>query len=144
MRKPKQPGSAPHTHGWALGVQGQLMLFLCGITVLTLGLVWGLITYGLQPMYNRNIQKRLERESSVIAGMIDSAGGQISSRDYGSLTLQNETFWSNLKTALENGVINVDNCCIDISDSTCRSVQFLEGLYPVSYTHLTLPTILRV
>ena len=74
MRKPKQPGSAPHTHGWALGVQGQLMLFLCGITVLTLGLVWGLITYGLQPMYNRNIQKRLERESSVIAGMIDSAG----------------------------------------------------------------------
>ena len=43
MRKPKQPGSAPHTHGWALGVQGQLMLFLCGITVLTLGLVWGLI-----------------------------------------------------------------------------------------------------
>ena len=130
MRKPKQPGSAPHTHGWALGVQGQLMLFLCGITVLTLGLVWGLITYGLQPMYNRNIQKRLERESSVIAGMIDSAGGQISSRDYGSLTLQNETFWSNLKTALENGVINVDNCCIDISDNTCRSVQFLEGLYP--------------
>ena len=105
MRKPKQPGSAPHTHGWALGVQGQLMLFLCGITVLTLGLVWGLITYGLQPMYNRNIQKRLERESSVIAGMIDSAGGQISSRDYGSLTLQNETFWSNLKTALENGVM---------------------------------------
>ena len=84
MRKPKQPSSAPHTHGWALGVQGQLMLFLCGITVLTLGLVWGLITYGLQPMYNRNIQKRLERESSVIAGMIDSAGGQISSRDYGS------------------------------------------------------------
>ena len=62
--------------------------------------------------------------------MIDSAGGQISSRDYGSLTLQNETFWSNLKTALENGVINVDNCCIDISDNTCRSVQFLEGLYP--------------
>lgn len=110
------------------------MLFLCGITVLTLGLVWGLITYGLQPMYNRNIQKRLERESSVIAGMIDSAGGQISSRDYGSLTLQNETFWSNLKTALENGVINVDNCCIDISDNTCRSVQFLEGALPL---HLT-------
>jgi len=24
----------------------------------------------------------------------------------------------------------VDNCCIDISDNTCRSVQFLEGLYP--------------
>ena len=39
MRKPKQPGSAPHTHGWALGVQGQLMLFLCGITVLTLVVV---------------------------------------------------------------------------------------------------------
>ena len=107
------------------------MLFLCGITVLTLGLVWGLITYGLQPMYNRNIQKRLERESSVISGMIDSAGGQISSRDYGSLTLQNE----NVLVQPENrtgktGVINVDNCCIDISDNTCRSVQFLEGLYP--------------
>lgn len=27
-------------------------------------------------------------------------------------------------------MINVDNCCIDISDNTCRSVQFLEGLYP--------------
>lgn len=109
------------------------MLFLCGITVLTLGLVWGLITYGLQPMYNRNIQKRLERESSVIAGMIDSAGGQISSRDYGSLTLQNETFWSNLKTALENGVINVDNCCIDISDNTCRACSF-GGALPLHFT----------
>ena len=43
MRKPKQPGSAPHTHGWALGVQGQLMLFLCGITVLTLGILAGIL-----------------------------------------------------------------------------------------------------
>mgnify|MGYP000320304220 CR=1 FL=1 len=45
-----------HPAGWRWGVQGQLMLLLCGITVLTLGLVWGLISYGLQPMYNRNIQ----------------------------------------------------------------------------------------
>ena len=130
MRKPKQPGSAPHTHGWALGVQGQLMLFLCGITVLTLGLVWGLITYGLQPMYNRNIQKRLERESSVIAGMIDSAGGQISSRDYGSLTLQNETFWSNLKTALENGVINALISAI----TPAAACSFWRGFTPAFYT----------
>ena len=43
------------------GVRGQLMLFLCCITAITLGLLWVLITYGLQPMYNRNIRARLEK-----------------------------------------------------------------------------------
>ncbi|MEE0800126.1 MAG: HAMP domain-containing sensor histidine kinase [Gemmiger sp.] len=113
-----------------VGVRGQLMLFLCGITALTLGLVWVLITYALQPMYNRNIYQKLEKEASAIVGMIDSADGPISSRDFGPLELQNDEFWDQLNTALSNGTINVDNCCIDISDSTCRNVQFLEGLYP--------------
>lgn len=109
------------------------MLFLCGITVLTLGLVWGLITYGLQPMYNRNIQKRLERESSVIAGMIDSAGASFQPGLWFPDAAERNVLVQP-ETALENGVINVDNCCIDISDNTCRSVQFLEGLYPAFYT----------
>ena len=30
-----------------LGVRKQLMLFLCAVTLLTLGLVWGLITFWL-------------------------------------------------------------------------------------------------
>ena len=138
------------------GVRGQLMLFLCCITAITLGLLWVLITYGLQPMYNRNIRARLEKEASAIVGMIDSAEGPISSRDVGPLVLLNDEFWDNLNTAISNGTINVDSCCIDISDSTCRNVQYLEGLYPcilhksmVSFGSHTIyskdtPTVIRL
>ena len=45
---PKAEGTAPRM---GLGVRGQLMLFLCAVTLLTLGLVWALITYALEPMY---------------------------------------------------------------------------------------------
>ena len=112
------------------GVRGQLMLFLCSITILTLVLVWALITYGLQPMYNRHIRTKLTKEATAIVGMIDSADGPISSRDLGPLVLLNDEFWNELNEAISNGTIDVDGCCIDISDSTCRNVQYLEGLYP--------------
>ena len=41
---------------FAPGIQWQLMLFIGGITLFTLLLVWGIITYALEPQYNRNIR----------------------------------------------------------------------------------------
>ena len=39
---------------FAPGIQWQLMLFIGGITLFTLLLVWGIITYALEPQYNRH------------------------------------------------------------------------------------------
>ena len=44
---------------FAPGIQWQLMLFIGGITLFTLLLVWGIITYALEPQYNRNIRAKL-------------------------------------------------------------------------------------
>lgn len=45
---------------FAPGIQWQLMLFIGGITLFTLLLVWGIITYALEPQYNRNIRAKLD------------------------------------------------------------------------------------
>lgn len=125
MNKTKQPGRRPAL----LGVQGQLMLFISSVTLFTLVLIWALITYWLQPQYNRTIRASLEGKAAAITAMIDGAEGPVSSRIFGILTL-NDEFWQKMYDTIEDGTLNLDNCCVDISDSTCRNVQFFEGLYP--------------
>ena len=112
-----------------LGVQGQLMLFISGVTIATLLLVWALITYWLQPRYNETLYRQLEAKLDSITAMVDSFDAPISSRDFWHLEL-NEDFKSELQTAVESGAINLDNTCMDISDSTFRSVAYIENLYP--------------
>jgi signal transduction histidine kinase len=125
--KPKV--SPVHRDGVVLGVQGQLMLFMGGITIFTLALLWVLITYWLQPMYNQKIRSGLENRLSTIVGMINSADAPIATREFGHLELNSE-FWTQLGEAIQNGTLNVDSCCVDISDSTLRSIQYIENLYP--------------
>ena len=52
-RKPRQAPPPRKGGTILLGVQGQLITFLGIITLVTLLLVWVLITYFLQPQYNR-------------------------------------------------------------------------------------------
>ena len=51
---------------FAPGIQWQLMLFIGGITLFTLLLVWGIITYALEPQYNRNIRAKLDSKAAAI------------------------------------------------------------------------------
>ena len=50
---------------FAPGIQWQLMLFIGGITLFTLLLVWGIITYALEPQYNRNIRAKLDSKAAA-------------------------------------------------------------------------------
>ena len=60
MRKPNTPKKP-----FALSIRWQLMLFIGGITLFTLLLVWGIITYALAPQYNRNIRNKLDLQPKL-------------------------------------------------------------------------------
>ena len=64
MRKPNTPKKP-----FALSIRWQLMLFIGGITLFTLLLVWGIITYALAPQYNRNIRNKLDAKAAAITAL---------------------------------------------------------------------------
>ncbi len=111
------------------GVRAQLMLFMGGGTLVTLLLVWALITYWLAPQYTRMLRATLTERAAAIAARIDASDDEVARREFGYLFL-NEEFWDALKADIENDVIDVDGCCVDISDTTCRSVQYYENMVP--------------
>lgn len=105
------------------------MLFMSGVTVVTLLLVWALITYWLTPQYTRTLRDSLTERAAALAARIDASDTEVSRREFGYLFL-NESFWDALKADIEADVIDVDGCCVDISDATCRSVQYYENMVP--------------
>ena len=116
-------------HSFSLSIRSQLMLFIGGITLCTLGLVWGIITYALVPQYNRNIRAKLDSKAAAITALIDQSDSAISNRSYLGLTL-NEDFWSSVSETFQDKKINVDGCCVDFSDTTLRSLKVYESMYP--------------
>ena len=72
MRKPNAPKKP-----FALSIRWQLMLFIGGITLFTLLLVWGIITYALAPQYNRNIRNKLDAKAAAITALIDQSDSAI-------------------------------------------------------------------
>ena len=114
---------------FALGIQWQLMLFIGGITLFTLLLVWGIITYALEPQYNRNIRAKLDSKAAAITALIDQSDAEISSRTYQGLYL-NDEFWSGVSQTFRDKKINVDGNCVDFSDSTLRCLKAYESMYP--------------
>ena len=105
------------------------MLFIGGITLFTLLLVWGIITYALAPQYNRNIRNKLDAKAAAITALIDQSDSAISNRSYLGLTL-NEDFWDGVSETFQDKKINVDSCCVDFSDSTLRCLKAYESMYP--------------
>ena len=114
---------------FAPGIQWQLMLFIGGITLFTLLLVWGIITYALEPQYNRNIRAKLDSKTAAITALIDQSDAEISSRTYQGLYL-NDEFWSGVSQTFRDKKINVDGNCVDFSDSTLRCLKAYESMYP--------------
>jgi len=121
--------SLKKTHRKGLGVRGQIILFIGGVTLLTLALVWACITYGLQPQYNRTIRTRLEGRAAALAARIDANDGPVSFRAFGQPFLDTD-FWQGLAQDIEEGRLDLSNSCADISDTSCRNVQYYESLYP--------------
>ena len=122
--------TAPQTRPrFVLSIRWQLMLFIGAMTMLTLALVWGVITYALVPQYNRTIRHKLESKADAIVALIDQSDAPIANRDFGVLTL-NSDFWQNLSDTFHSKAINVDGCCVDFSDTTLRCLKAYESMYP--------------
>ncbi len=115
------------------------MLFLCFICLLMLGLFWLLSTQLLEPMYNGRISRQLSEQADELVALMDEAianGETISRRDFGVLEV-NEEFEEQMYDALSANT-QLSNFCVDVSDSTLRSVFSWENLYPCLLHNTTL------
>ena len=82
--------------------------------------------------YNNFIYQSLSSRLNSFCTLFDNAyaGGQeISSRNLFGLHL-NPEFWGEVNKSLESGAIKVSDCCVDISDVTLRSVNYVENIQP--------------
>ena len=113
----------------ALAIRWQLMLFMSAMTLFTLALMWAVITYGLEPVYNRAIRAKLENRCAAVTAMIDQSDTEISARSYTGLWLNSE-FWNQVSEAFSEKRINVDGACVDFSDSTLRCLKAYESMFP--------------
>ena len=123
------------------GIRAQLMLFLTFICLFLLGLYWFLSTQLLEPLYNQRIEAQLTSQADEIVNLIDATQDQgdiISSWDFGILAVDN-TFRTRLYELLSANT-QLTNFCVDISDSTLRSIITIENLYPCLLHNSTLTT----
>ena len=121
------------------GIRAQLMLFLAFICLLLLGMYWFLATQLLEPLYNRRIEDQLAGQADEIVELIAEAeanGSVISQWDFGVLVVDN-SFRTRLYESLAANT-QLINFCVDISDSTLRSVITIENLYPCLLHNSTL------
>lgn len=132
--------NSPHTSTWKgasdrphrVRIRTQLLILLLGMAVAILLLVWILSANLLQPRYNRFIRDMLVRRLDQTVSRMDEAlenGVELSRRDISGLTV-NAEFWGEMNQSLTDGSLVLTNCCVDISDTTLRSVMYSENLYP--------------
>ena len=105
------------------------MFFIGAMTLLTVGLIWGIITYALAPKYNATIRQNLIDKASAITAIFDQTDSEISNRDFGVLQLDDD-FWTALGQTFSDKKINMDGYCVDFSDSTLRCLKAYESMFP--------------
>ena len=113
----------------SISIRWQLMFFIGAMTLLTVGLIWGIITYALAPKYNATIRQNLTDKASAITAIFDQTDSEISSRDFGVLQLDDD-FWTALGQTFSDKKINMDGYCVDFSDSTLRCLKAYESMFP--------------
>ena len=113
----------------SISIRWQLMFFIGAMTLLTVGLIWGIITYALAPKYNATIRQNLTDKASAITAIFDQTDSEISSRDFGVLQLD-DNFWTALGQTFSDKKINMDGYCVDFSDSTLRCLKAYESMFP--------------
>ena len=115
-------------HHRSLGIRGQLMWFLCCICLFLLGLFWFLSTQLLEPLYTKHIESQLTTQAESIASELDKAladGETLSSWSFGRLYV-NGSFFDKLAAQLYASG-NLNSFCVDISDSTMRTIYKIEN-----------------
>ena len=115
-----------------LGLRGKLMLSLCVMCLVTVSLVWLLVTRLLEPQYNRFIQTRLQGRLDALSDRFDEAaenGVIISQRNFFGVSLGTE-FWAGLNEDIAVGNIDLRDTCVDVADVSLRSINHVENLYP--------------
>ena len=113
----------------SISIRWQLMFFIGAMTLLTVGLIWGIITYALAPKYNATIRQNLIDKASAITAIFDQTDSEISNRDFGVLQLDDD-FWTALGQTFSDKKINMDGYCGDFSDSTLRCLKAYESMFP--------------
>ena len=113
----------------SISIRWQLMFFIGAMTLLTVGLIWGIITYALAPKYNATIRQNLTDKASAITAIFDQTDSDISCRDFGVLQLDDD-FWTALGQTFSDKKINMDGYCVDFSDSTLRCLKAYESMFP--------------
>ena len=113
----------------SISIRWQLMFFIGAMTLLTVGLIWGIITYALAPKYNATIRQNLIDKASAITAIFDQTDSEISNRDFGVLQLDDD-FWTALGQTFSDKKINMDGYCVDFSDSTLRCLKAYESMFP--------------
>ena len=113
----------------SISIRWQLMFFIGAMTLLTVGLIWGIITYALAPKYNATIRQNLTNKASAITAIFDQTASEVSSRDFGVLQLDDD-FWTALGQTFSDKKINMDGYCVDFSDSTLRCLKAYESMFP--------------
>lgn len=112
-----------------LGLRGRLMLFVSLMAAVTLALVGLLTTQFLPHRYNQHIEARLSSQCELLAGMIDESGEEISRRTPWGLEL-NAGFWQQVNEAIRAGTLDVRGLCVEVSDESLRTVNYVENLQP--------------
>lgn len=115
-----------------MGMRGKMMLTMSVMSFLVLLVVWWATTTLLQPAYNDHIYKTLDTRLSGFCRLFNTAYEEdhpISGRSLFGLQLDGE-FWGEVNDALANGTIKVADTCVDISDTTLRSVNYVENVQP--------------
>src|SRR5699024_5776671 len=100
---------------------------------------WFLSTQLLEPLYNQRIEAQLAGQADQIVDLIAKSqdeGIVISSWDFGVLVVDS-TFRTRLYENLSANT-QLTNFCVDISDSTLRSIITIENLYPCLLHNSTL------
>ncbi len=127
---------------WFSGsIQRKLTLFVVLVCLVLIGLFWVFAVQLLQPAYNMSIRRELEGTLETFVAVLDEAAqdgvpltgyyvtetGVVKSLSPESIALLNEE--------IEQGRMNIDDVCIDISDKSLNNVFLQENLSSVCTLH---------
>ncbi len=115
-----------------VSIQNRLMVLFVITGLFLLGLVWWFTTQFTDPLYQYHIYRQLSTQVEQLAGMIERSKDPISTRPFpfAPTPTLNQEFWTQVNEAIKNGALHQVDCCVDISDSSLRWVNYYEGLHP--------------
>ena len=122
----------PKRHKRFVSIQHRLMALFMLTGLFLLGLVWWLTAEFMDPLYQYYIYNQLSHQTDQLVEMIESYSEPISTRPFpfAPKPTLNREFWEQVNQSFKNGTLNHLNCCVDISDSSLRWVNYYEGLHP--------------